>query len=238
MEMMRTPLVRILRYDSAGRLIKVAYGENSPHSLVANYEYNTAGQVSKQTFISYFQPDSPSEEYIYHYNAKGQIQRYSFVRDQQRDEVTCEYDAAGYRTKYTITTTFTLHPDKQDTRMYTCTYAGGNLLKRVEQFSSGLGKVETYEYYPNRLNKLQAYETTFYSPLHSPTIGTTPSRNMLKSITHTYPDGFDPTYKLVLNLSYEFDSEGFPVKTTTAPVSNGTPTVTFETLLEGSCPNK
>ncbi len=190
----------LLEYDNTGRLTKMTtYQADGKVDQYIVYEYNQAGQLAKTTT----------------YDADGSISGTG----------THEYDSNGNRVK---TTSRSMQwGAEQSSSTTTYEYAGGNLIRSTSNGGPWLDVITEYEYYPDRENKLSAYEETVY--------GEVPNRNLLKKRTHTYPDS-SGDFIYTAEYTYEYNDKGFPTKVVWTSSSNQLPgTSTTETLYEYQC---
>jgi major membrane immunogen (membrane-anchored lipoprotein) len=223
-----TDLVSRFTYDGEDRIKEMVTSNGTRKLGSVSYEYNPQGQLSKQTNLEYGYDAQMNEKtttrtFTVGYNAKGQAFQYQGVVTSTDPTVpqgtytyACEYDSQGNRTKVTIT------GSSGAPSVYLYEYRDGNCTKATYRAGEANESSIAYEYYLDRENKSRT--TTPLSLLNAPA-----NKNWVKKYTETYKNS--PGGSMTVENTYEFNNQGFPLKTTaTARFNNGSPSVAISTF--------
>lgn len=161
----------------------------------------------------------------YRYDPQGRLTGWVTMENGRHTEITRQLDAAGTCTGLTSVVT-DLHSGVSSTARYAYEYQDGNLTGNRSDPGTEFERRYTYAYYPDRENKLGAYEA-----VAGTLPGPSPSRNMLKTKTRvaTADTGAETRH-----YTYAYNAEGFPTRITSV-VSSTNATDTLTTVLEYDC---
>ncbi len=203
-------------YDVEDRLIHqngTSISGTGESGYTKSFEYNLKGQVIKHTNKSYFKEGTRQSasawDIFFAYNEKGQVVKLEDVMmniqdgKETRRIYTQEYDSEGNRTRVNR-----LYGDSAAV-VSLFEYRNGDCIKATLYIGTQYERVTEYEYYLDRVNKLQAEQTSVWGYSHSA------PKHMLRKETST-PKA-DPQLAYYLNYSYEYNDKGFAVKGAITP---------------------
>lgn len=215
----------IYRYDPRRRLVE-AYGEKEGNAFnVRTFAYDEDNRLRNATFAA--APGAPvTRTTTYRYDPQGRLTGWVTMENGRHTEITRELDAEGTCTGLTSVAT-DLDRGVSSTARYAYEYQDGNLTGNTSDPGTVFERRYTYTYYPDRENKLGAYEA-----VAGTLPGPSPSRNMRKTMTRlaTADAGAETRH-----YTYAFNAEGFPTRITSV-VSYANATDTLTTVLEYDCP--
>lgn len=213
-----------VEYNAQEKPARVAVQTEGFTGQYSLFEYGPAGHLSKSTV---HHSDGQVFQYqVYEHNPAGRLVKITYhdADGTVSNTFTNEYDGSGNRVK---TVSQSTAPGTEQTTSTTYEYAGGNLVRSIENGGFLDGMVTEYEYYLDRENKLSTYEETLY--------GKVPSRNLLKKRTSTYLKSFDGL-AYTSEFTYEYNDKGFPTKVVSTSRHNQGPDIqTNETSYVYQC---
>jgi hypothetical protein len=203
-----------VEYDAKGQIASATYTSILNPELVNKYERNPAGKISR---IQTFYGDEVMWEMALEYDPQGKWTKATTASTAANGNATVlieyEHDSQGN----IIKSTTTLEDDsKTDTHIKTYEYTNGNLTGMFVETSvvykqGSVGGSHAihyeYEYYLDK----PAFPLE-YDDIYNPTLAlATPSKNLVKRVTHTIPTEEDLRH--VTDLTYKLNAEGMPVRT-------------------------
>jgi|GEM_PF-2795559 len=212
------------RYDPHRRLVE-AYEEKEGNAFnVRTFAYDDDNRLRSATFAA--APGAPvTATTTYRYDPQGRLTGWVMMENGRHTEITRELDAAGNCTGLTAVAT-DLNDGVSSTARYAYEYQDGNLTGNTSDPGTESERRYTYTYYPDRENKLGAYEAvTGTLP------GPSPNRHMRKTRTRiATADAGAETWLY----AYEYNTEGFPTRIISV-VSSAGATDTLTTVLDYDC---
>ncbi|QNF31311.1 hypothetical protein HUW51_00705 (plasmid) [Adhaeribacter swui] len=207
----------LYQYDDQDRLLQSTWFYKGKEKGRGNYEYNSQGQLAKQTIKEMNADDQRqytieiTEVITFEYNSKGQLAKYNSVKRgpstispngyyQTSSESSCEYDTAGNRIR--VTTTY----DGKYSFVNEYVYQDGNCIKFTNNPGSQNEIVYTYEFDLNREDKLKSFNEAYNL------LGQTPNKNLVTRNTITYPELNYNNLITTQDYTYEFDNQNNEVK--------------------------
>ena len=214
----------IYRYDPQRRLVE-AYQEKDGNAFnVRTFAYDDDNRLRNATFAA--APGAPvTQTTTYRYDPQGRLTGWVTMENGRHTEITRELDAAGTCTGLTSVAT-DLNSGVSSTARFAYEYQDGNLVRHTSDPGTESERHYTYAYYPDRENKLGAYEAvTGTLP------GPSPNRHMRKTRTRVATaDAAAETW----HYTYAYNAEGFPTRITSV-VTSANATDTLTTVLKYDC---